>query len=469
MLRNGRFEWDSRPVDGLPLRGEFVLRGGHMLTMDEALGDWPDGDVHVLNGVICAVGHQLQVAPGVPEIDARTMVVLPGFVDTHWHLWNSSLRALVRGDDVEHGYFPVTLRVGPRFTPGDSYHAVRLGLAEGLASGITTVHNWSHNTRTPEHANAELRALQEIGVRARFSYGWGQDLPLNQAMDLDDLSRLCSEGTPPDNLLTLGAALRTPLSNPRGAVPVDIVKAEMAEIRQLGLPITMHARPGIVSILNEHGMLGPDLQLVHPQGITENERAMLAANRTSMSCSPVIELLYAQATRGVIQFQELLDCDVRQSLSIDSSAASASADFFACIRALLYSHKQRFGSRVALTPRRLLQLATIDGARDLGLDDHIGSLTPGKRADIICVRTNDLNIAPVFDPAFALVYSGQPSNVDTVIVDGRVLVRNGAFLALDSAAIVRDAVASVRALATRTDDLAVKPAHSRPTAITASP
>jgi len=452
MVRNARFDWIDSPPEGLPRRDEFVLRGAHVLTMDATIGDVASGDVHVRDGVIVAVGIRLDAPVTAVDIDAHAMIVLPGFVDTHWHLWNSSLRAIVRGDDAEQGYFPVTLRVGPRFTPTDSYHSVRLGLTEGLASGITTVHNWSHNTRTPEHADAELRALESVGVRARFSYGWGQDHPLDQVMNLDDLARLCSVHPPLTDLLTLGAAVRTPISNPRGAAPMEVVKAEFAAIRRLGLPITMHARPGVVSVLHAHGLLGPDLQLVHPQGISAAERVLLAQSGTSMSCSPLIELLYAQATRGEIQYHELCECGVQQSLSVDSSAASATADFFACMRALLMSHKQRFGSRIPLTPRRLLELATIDGARDLGLCGHTGSLTPGKRADIICVRTDDPNIAPVMDPAFALVYSAQPANVDTVIVDGRILIRHGRFLALDRAAVVREAFASVRALVARTDD-----------------
>jgi cytosine/adenosine deaminase-related metal-dependent hydrolase len=430
---------------GLPLREEFVIREGHVLTMDTAIGNLPCADVHVRNGEIVAVGEKLQ-APGAHELSGNDMIVLPGFVDT---LWNSSLRALVRGDDAQDGYFPVTLRLGPLFTPEDSYRSLRLGLTEGLASGITTVHNWSHNTRTPAHADAELRAISNMGVRARFSYGWGQDRRLDHGMDLEDLARVQRELVSDNNLLTLGAAVRTPVANPRGAVPIEVVAAEYKGIRALGLPITMHARPGVVTLLGQHGLLGPDVQLVHPQGISQEERKLLANTGTTMSCSPVIELLYAQATRGEIQFQELLDEGVQMSLSVDSSAASANADFFNCMRALLWSHKQRFGSRIPLEAQRLLELATIDGARDLGIADRTGSLTPGKRADILMVRAKDPNIGPVIDPAFALVYSGQPSNIDTVIVDGRILLRNSRFTAVDSAEVMREAAESVNGLVSR--------------------
>ena len=434
--------------NGLPHQREFVVRGAWILTMDPALGDIDGGDVHVRDGAIIAVGKDI-AAPGVATIDAREMIALPGFVDTHWHLWNTALRALVRGDDPQHGYFPVTLKYGPLCSPDDAECAVRLGLAEAIAAGITTVHDWSHNVRTPAHAAAELRALRASGLRARFSCGWGQDLPLAQSMDLDLLARLRDEWDDADGRLTLGAAVRTPIANPRGAVPIDVLVRECEAIRALGLPLTMHARPGIVSLLDEHGLLGPDLQLVHPQGLTAAERARLAATRTHFSCSPIIEVHYAQFARGVIQFQELLDAGVQQSLSIDSSAASANADFFNCMRVLMWSHKQRFGAAVPLTPRRLLTLATLDGARDLGLDHLTGSLTPGKRADLILVRTTDVNMAPVHDPAHALVYSAQPANIDTVIADGRILMQGGAFTTLDKNSIVRAACASIRALQMR--------------------
>ena len=131
MLQDKYSEQARSPLPGLPLREEFVIREGHVLTMDAAIGNLPCADVHVRNGEIVAVGEKLQ-APGAHELSGNDMIVMPGFVDTHWHLWNSSLRALVRGDDAQNGYFPVTLRLGPLFTPEDSYRSLRLGLTEGL-------------------------------------------------------------------------------------------------------------------------------------------------------------------------------------------------------------------------------------------------------------------------------------------------------------------------------------------------
>ena len=436
------------PQATLPPRGEFVVRGAFVLTMDPALGEFPVGDVYVRDGAIVAVGRDLPAA-NARIIDGKDMIAMPGFVETHWHLWNSSLRALIRGDDPKDGYFPLTLRAGPHCSPQDAYCSVRLGVAEALSSGITTVHDWSHNVRSPDHADAELQALANLGIRARFSYGWGQDLPLDRTINLDDLARVTREWLPRNDLLTLGAAMRTPVQNQRGAVPIEILQAEMTAIRKLGLPMTMHVRAGTVALLDRQGLLGRDLQLVHPQGLTPDERAAVARTGTTFSIAPVIELNYAQAARGYIQFAELAEARVPLSLSVDSSGASANADFFACIRALMWSHRQRSDTKMPLLPRRLIELATIEGARDLGLDQRIGSLTPGKRADLILVRTTDLNMAPVVDPFYALVYSGAPANVDTVVVDGRILKQGGKFTALDEAEVVREATASVRALQAR--------------------
>src|SRR5688572_17769043 len=141
---------------GLPSRGEFVVRGAYVLSMDPGIGDLPRGDVHVRAGNIVAVGANLPAAGG-DVIDGRNMLVMPGFVDTHWHLWTSALRAVVRNDDaVNYGYFPVTARMGPHFAPEDSYRSARLGIAEALRSGVTTLHDWNHNILSPAHADAGL-------------------------------------------------------------------------------------------------------------------------------------------------------------------------------------------------------------------------------------------------------------------------------------------------------------------------
>jgi cytosine/adenosine deaminase-related metal-dependent hydrolase len=434
----------------LPGRGEFVIRGATVLTMDAAIGDFARGDVLVRNGAIIAVAPDI-AAPGVSVIDARGMICMPGFIDTHWHLWTSALRPLIRIDDPKLGYQPVTNRLGQLYTPDDSYRSVRLGLAEGLSAGATTVHNWAHNIRSPAHADAELRAMRELGLRGRLAYGTPMGLPDHEAMDLEGLAKIKREWMPNDGMLTLGICSRNvgDTTNPlRGNISVDVARKDWGGARALGLPITMHTSgPSPIKLMEASGLLGPDLQLIHPLLTTAEERQILAKRGVSYSTSPTGESRRA-ASAGVIQLAELLQAGVKVSLSIDHTGAYA-VDYFQCMRILYALHQHRVGNRIPLTSKRLVQLATLDGAVDLGIADRTGSLTPGKRADLILVRTTDINMTPIGDPYEALVTFAQPRNVDTVIADGRILRRGGEFTALDHARVVRDAAETAASLQAR--------------------
>jgi len=434
----------------LPGRGEFVIRGAIVLTLDAKLGDLVRGDVHVRDGAIVAVAPEI-AAGGATVIDARGMICLPGFIDTHWHLWTSVLRPLMRIDDAARGYFPVSNRLGRHYEPEDGYRSVRLGLAEALSAGVTTVHNWAHNVRSPAHADAELRAMRDMGLRGRFAYGPAQGMPNDEPMDLAGLAKIQREWMPNDGMLTLGICSRnvglgqTAL---RGTISIDIARKDWGGARALGLPITLHTSgPSPVKMLDDAKLLGPDVQMVHPLLTTAEDRRVLKERGVSYSIAPVGESR-RPAKAGVIQLAELLEAGVKVSMSTDHTG-TYNCDFFEGMRILYNLHQHRVGARVPLTSKRLVQLATLDGAIDLGIADRTGSLTPGKRADLILVRAGDINIAPVGDPYEALVSFAQPRNVDTVIVDGRILRRRGEFTALDHAEVVAQAAESAAALRAR--------------------
>src|SRR3954466_13836499 len=431
----------------LPARGELVIRNATVLTMDPAVPDLASGDVHVRDGAIVAIERRIE-APRAQPLDAAGMICIPGFIDTHFHLWTSLFRPLVRADLPSQGYFPVTARLGALMSAEDSYHAVRLGITDAVAGGVTTVHNWAHNTRSPEHAEAELSAMRDMGIRGRFAYGTPVGLADDAPMDLAGRARIKKSWMPDkDGLLTLGICSRNlgaltigggAAATSRGVLTVEQIKRDGDGPRALGLPITMHtsgASP--ITDLERAALLGPDVQLVHPLLTTPEERAILKARGVSYSTSPQLESRRA-AQLGVIQLGELLEAGVKVSLSTDH-IASISCDPFSSMRTLYALHSHRIGARVPLTVKRLLQLATIDGAVDLGIADRAGSITPGKRADLVLGRTTDTNMAPAGDPYEAIVSFGQPSNVDTVIIDGRVLRRAGRFTAFDHARIVADA------------------------------
>ncbi|MHA7680596.1 amidohydrolase family protein [Cupriavidus sp. PET2-C1] len=432
-------------MGGLPEQGEYIFRGGYILTMDPTLGEYPTGDVHVKHGEIVAVGASVD-APGATVIDARNNIVLPGFVDTHQHLWTSLLRGSIRGDDSRFGYFPSKARAGAVMTVEDIYHSVRLGVAESLGSGITTIHDFCHNVPSPAHAAADLKALDDLGVRARFSYGrFGE--PSATPTDWQDVARVKNEVLPKSPRLSLGVIVAPTLEKDgtmRAGV-LDDLRTSIANARALELPYTLHygnLTHGLIDIMARNGWLTRELLLVHPQGFTAPERQLLVANQVGISIAPAIEIQYSTVRSGYTQFAEMEALGAQMGLSVDSAAASANANFFNEMRALLWAHRTRSDTKVKLTPRRLVELATIDGAKTLGLADRVGSLIPGKRADIILVRTGDINIAPVIDPFNSLVYSAQPSNVDTVMVDGRILRSGGKFTALDMEGVIRDATRS---------------------------
>src|SRR2546428_8274677 len=172
---------------GLPERGEVLIRNAYVMTMDSSVGDLPDADVHVRQGAIVAVGRNIQ-AGGAHVIEGRGMIVLPGFVETHWHMWNTLLRSM-SGDKREHGYFPTAAALGKIYLPEDMYQGTRLSAAEALNGGITFVHDWCPNVRGPEFADADLRALKETGIRGHFSYGAPQAHPADAPNPLADPER----------------------------------------------------------------------------------------------------------------------------------------------------------------------------------------------------------------------------------------------------------------------------------------
>jgi cytosine/adenosine deaminase-related metal-dependent hydrolase len=437
----------TQPPAQLPPRPEFVVRGAMILTMDPAIPDLARGDVHVRDGQIVAVGADV-AAPGAEVVDGRAMIALPGLVETHFHMWNTPLRNLVE-EGPTLGYFALTLALGQQYTPTDMYRGVRLAAIEALDSGITTVHDWAHNIRNPAYADADLRALVDTGIRARFSYGTPQGgLAPDDPMDLADLTRMHREWAAHANggLLTLGMASRSLSTSPRGAVTVDALRRDWDAARAMGLPITIHTNTGIVTLLEREGLLDRDVQLVNPSRWNASDLETAAHWGLCTSIAPFSEM---RSSNSFVELVKILQHGIVVSMSIDTPAISGNSDMFAAMHALLDMQFAVEGDPLSLTARQVLELATINGARDLGIADRVGSLTPGKRADLILVRTTDLNIAPVGDPTTAIVRSAQPHNVDTVIVDGRILKRGGQLTAVDPEQVVREAAESLAGLRAR--------------------
>jgi cytosine/adenosine deaminase-related metal-dependent hydrolase len=422
---------------------EFLIRNAFVMTMDAAVGDLPNADVHVRGGSIAAVGTGIEV-PGVEIIDGRGMLVLPGLVETHWHLWTTLLRSM-SGDRQEHGYFPTSRSIGSFYTAQDMYCSARLAAAEAIHSGITFVHDWCHNVRDPAFAEADLRALRESGIRARFSYGTPTGQANTETIDLTDLTRLHEGWRDYSNggLLSLGLAWRGAAS---AAALMDYRAA-----RELGLPVSVHANnfpssAGGIAALAAQNLLGPYVQVIHAIWCSAEEIRALADSGATVSLSPYTEL---RIGFGFPVAGDFIDAGVPVGLSVDTPALSGNADMFAIMKVIQNIENGRARDEFKLPARRVLELATIEGARSMGIDDRVGSLVPGKRADLIMVNTRHVNLGVFSEPAHMLVEAAQPANVDTVVIDGKIRKRAGELVGIDVGAIVNDAAAALAAVRRR--------------------
>jgi 5-methylthioadenosine/S-adenosylhomocysteine deaminase len=439
----------------LPRRTNFCIRNTYVMTMDPDLRDLHNADVHVNDGVIVAVGASPMEALYATDVRGEGMIVLPGLIDTHWHMWTTLLRSM-SGERAEHGYFRTTAALGQRFEPGDMYQGTRLAAAEAIHSGITYVHDWCHNIRSPEFAEADLRALRESGLRGRFSYGAKQGQPSNQPIDLDDLQRLHRNwgSYANDGLLELGLAWRGQGgNNPATAVPPEVYTREIDVARELDLPISVHASgsraaAGQVDRLAKSNLLGKHMQIIHGTVLTPEEIAAIKAAGASVSLSPTSEL---RIGFGMPQTGNLLAAGIPVGLSVDTVELTGNADMFGIMKFIQNVENGLSENEFKLTARRVLELATIEGARSMGVDDRVGSLKPGKRADLIMISARDINLAVFGDPAHMLVTAAQPANVDTVVVDGRILKRAGRLVHLNAARIATEVNAANLALRKRAD------------------
>ncbi|MGC5036214.1 MULTISPECIES: amidohydrolase family protein [unclassified Streptomyces] len=426
-----------------------LLRSGHVISMDPDIGDLPQGDVLVEDGRIVAVRPEIGADAEVLDMTGR--IVIPGFVDTHRHTWESPIRGVAPDATLDDYFVDVLDTFAPLYTPEDVYAGNLAGALECLDAGITTLVDWSHINNTPEHPDAAIRGLAESGIRACYAYGsantsladyWFES---RLAIPADDVRRVRSTYfSSDDGLLTMALATRGP-----GFCVDEVVTAEWAMARELGLPITVHVamgrlagRFGMVRRLHGLDLLGPDTTYVHCCHLSEEEWRMVADSGGTVSVAPQVEL---QMGHGWPPVMQAIEHGLRPSLSIDV-VTTVPGDMFTQIRAAFGAERARVNADcwqanlpvpdTMLTARQMLEIATVNGAHVAGLEDRTGSLTPGKRADIVAVDATAPNVAPVHDAAAAVALCADVSNVDTVLVDGVLRKRDGRLLA-DTARALR--------------------------------
>ncbi|WP_155059530.1 amidohydrolase family protein [Streptomyces blattellae] len=419
-----------------------LLRAGHVISMDPEIGELPKGDVLIEDGRIAAV--RPEIAADAEVLDMTGRIVIPGFVDTHRHTWEASIRGVAPDATLDDYFVDILDTFAPLYTPEDVYAANLAGSLECLNAGITTLVDWSHINNTPAHPDAAIQALTETGIRAQYAYGSANTSLADYWFDSkivmpgDDVRRIRSTYfASDDSLLTMALATRGP-----GFCTNDVVTAEWALARDLDIPITVHVamgrlagRFGMVKQLHDLGLLGPDTTYLHCCYLHEDEWQMVADSGGTVSIAPQVEV---QMGHGWPPVMKAIEYGLRPSLSIDV-VTTVPGDMFTQIRAAFGAERARVNADcwkanlpvpdTMLTARQMLEIATLNGAHVAGVEDRTGSLTPGKRADVVAIDATALNVAPVHDAAAAVTLSADVSNVDTVIVDGVIRKRDGRLVA----------------------------------------
>lgn len=429
---------DSQMLAKLGAPGRRTLiRGGYVMSMDPQVGNFAPGDVLIEGSRIVQVGTNL-AAGGAAVIEAAGMVVMPGFIDTHHHQFETSLRSSLADGvllpdgrpETTYNYYQTILQAfSVRYRPEDVYINELVGGLSQLDAGVTTVMDVSQIHHSPEHSDAAIEALKDTGRRAVFGYfeGWG-----DRARYPQDARRIRSQYfSSSDQLLTMVMG---------GEIYLPGYEAAWAIGRELEIPIALHVvgtfgMQPTFDELGAAGKFGSDNIFIHMTGMSDAGWRYAADAGAHVSLAVPIEM---QMRHGTPPIQKALDMGMQPSLSSDVEC-TMTADMFTQARFAM-TLQRMFANEKALRnepyPRLLtshdaLRLATMEGARGLKLSHKTGSLTPGKEADIVLLDATALNVAPLNHVPGAVVTLMERHNVSTVLVAGRVKKWRGQLLGVD--------------------------------------
>lgn len=393
-----------------------LLRGGLVVSMDEAIGEVTDEDVLIEDGLIAAVGTALGVEDA-EIVDVAGHVVMAGFVDTHRHTWQTPFRGVCADWTLEDYFRGIRGTISPNCSADDVYAGNLVGALEALDAGVTTILDFSHCVNTPAHADAALRGLRDAGIRALFAYGYfpapaAEPGFADHDARLADARRLREEELASDDaLVTMGVALTE-----CGLLPFETTVAEAHSARELGVPSVLHTGCNWGSPVTEgipelahHGLLGPDQIHVHCNTLGQRDLRRLAEHDCKVSSSPETELQMGMGHPIIRRALELgmrpsLSCDVMSSNSGDMfSQMRLGLQFERAIRNDTFHARGEMPDSLDLTVRDALRWGTANGAHAMGMEDRIGSIAPGKQADVIVIGGRRLNLVPMADPVGCLV------------------------------------------------------------------
>ncbi len=404
---------------GAPRADRVLLKGGTVISMDPGIGDFESADVLIDGSVIAAVEPTIDASADV--VDASGMIVMPGFVDTHRHMWQGALRNILPNGVLGDYMRDITGTARSVFRPEDAYIGDLLIALGAINAGVTTCLDWSHIGNSPAHTDAAIEGLRESGIRGVYAFGGGAAGPQN--VYPQDIRRLRAEYfSSDDQLLTL-------------ALAAGLNAEHWAIAREVGAPITTHVN-GTGDLLPLAEVMGPDVTYIHVPNLLEEEWRLIADTGGHVSIASAIEM---EMGHGVPPIQQALDHGIRPSLSLDVETEMP-GDFFTQMRTVFTLQRMQALARERsgeanvpdlLTVREVIELATVQGAIDNGLASRTGTLTPGKAADVIMLQMNAINVMPVNNAYGAVVLGMDTSNVDAVFIGGRAKKWGGELLDVD--------------------------------------
>ncbi|WP_410612723.1 amidohydrolase family protein [Amycolatopsis sp. lyj-109] len=422
------------------MSGSIVLRGGTVLTLDDARRVLTGEDVLVEGDRITAIGPALDVPPGTTEIDATGGIVMPGMIDTHRHLWQTAMRGYGADWTLTQYFVWYYLEWGKVFRPEDIYAGNLLGALEALEAGVTTTVDWSHGLQTTQHADAAADALESVPGRFVLAYGNIQDAPANWTAT-PEFRDFVSRRTGGD----LGFQLAFDVTGD----PAFPEKPAFEVARDLGVPVTTHA--GVwgatgddgIRLMHDHGFMTPETIYVHGASLSADSYQRIAATGGSVSVSTESE---QSAGQGYPPTWALRKYGVPVSLSMDTSVWW-SGDLFSAMRATLGADRSREHleahakgetvTHAALRAEQVVEWATRGGAAALGRSD-LGSLEAGKKADVVLLKNDDSPVSfPLLNPYGHVAFQAQRADVHTVLAGGRVVKRDGRLVGVDLPAVRR--------------------------------
>lgn len=413
-----------------------IIKGGTVLSIDPNVGDFTEGDILIEGDRIVEVGRNLGAADA-EIIDASGKIVIPGFVDTHRHIWEGILRNI--GTDVplegRVSYISFVLRtLAPAYRPEDVYAGNLVSAVGAIDAGVTTLLDWSHIQSSPAHTEAGIQALKDSGLRAVFAYGfpwWGKWEERQPSWFV----RAANEHfTTKDQMLTLALAAPGP-----EFVDFEVARDHWKLAREADARLTVHVGVGTYGLegkvqrFGEAGLLGADTTYIHCTSLNDTEIQMIVDTGGTITLAFPVEMMMGH---GMPPVQKFLDRGLSPSLSVDVET-NVPSDMFNQMRSALALQRALATSsgKQQASARDVLAWATREGAKANGLESKVGTLTPGKRADITILRTDRINVTPLNDPYAAVVAGMDTGNVDTVLINGRLMKQGGRVLHVDWSAV----------------------------------